>query len=143
MKLIKEFSEACVIRVNTPELRAKLRRIGYTEAQCGFGESYIPIDNLSMICTNMFSSGYYMGANGVWNDVLFDCGFNEDLFLALSALRNDTENNQWYICVRGCMSYNKIHHKGDWLFFSNKLISKYYWRKANKEEIINHFGIVQ
>ena len=29
-------------------------------------------------------------------DVLVDCGANEELFLAIAALRDDTDKNQWF-----------------------------------------------
>ena len=31
------------------------------------------------------------------DDVAFDCGDNEGLFLAIAAIRDDTDKNQWFI----------------------------------------------
>ncbi len=40
------FTTPCFIRKNTPELREKLERLGYTQAQNGHGEWSIPINQI-------------------------------------------------------------------------------------------------
>ena len=36
-----------------------------------------------------------------------DCGTNEELFLAIAALRDDTDKLQWFISPEGAWVYNK------------------------------------
>ena len=38
----------------------------------------------------------YKGCNGYWYEDDFDCGTNEELFLALAALRDDNDYMQWF-----------------------------------------------
>ena len=89
------FTQSCFIRKNTPELRKKLEELGYTNTPNGRGEWFIPIEELKYLVTYPIS-GCYQGCNGYWYEDDFDCGINEELFLALAALRDDTDNNQWF-----------------------------------------------
>lgn len=59
-----------------------------------------------------------------------DCGTNEELFLALAALRDDTDKFQWFISPEGIWAYNK---NNDSISVSPK------WRKATVYELIEHF----
>lgn len=88
------FTTAVIIRKNTPELREKLEKLGYNPTQNGHGEWFIPINKLSYLETFPLSKSY-MGRTGFWNSVI-DCGTNEELFLALAALRDDTDKDQWF-----------------------------------------------
>jgi hypothetical protein len=89
------FTTSCFIRKNTSSLRKNLEKIGYTQAQNGHGEWFIPINKLS--CLETFSDyNCYMGRSGLWSTSIIDCEDNESLFLALAALRDDTDNGQWF-----------------------------------------------
>lgn len=64
-------------------------------------------------------------------DVSIDCGTNEDLFLALAALREDTDKGQWF-CDNNDL----------WEQTYSDLPSRYMQmngHKATVEEIIEHF----
>lgn len=89
------FTQSCFIRKNTPELRNKLEELGYTNTPNGRGEWFIPIEELKYLVTYPIS-GCYQGCNGYWYEDDFDCGENEELFLALAALRDDTDKDQWF-----------------------------------------------
>lgn len=89
------FTQPCFIRKNTPELRKKLEELGYTNTPSGRGEWYIPIEELEYLVTYPIS-GCYQGCNGYWYEDDFDCGTNEELFLALAALRDDSDYMQWF-----------------------------------------------
>ena len=89
------FTQSCFIRKNTPELRNKLEELGYTYIQCGSAEWFIPIEELEYLVTYP-TRGYYQGCNGYWHEDDFDCGDNEELFLALAALRDDDNYMQWF-----------------------------------------------
>lgn len=87
------FTTPCFIKKNTPELRKKLEELGYEyhgqdtsygtpcNLYCSFG-SYFELSGTSM--PSRFES-------------VIDCGTNEELFLALASLRDDGNDNQWFI----------------------------------------------
>lgn len=61
-----------------------------------------------------------------------DCGTNEGMFLALAALRDDTDRNQYFV----------DDVAGVWERSESELPSKYmqlYGHKATAEEIVEHF----
>lgn len=61
-----------------------------------------------------------------------DCGTNEEMFLALAALRDDTDRNQWFV----------DDVAGVWERCESELPSKHmqmYGQKATAEEIVEHF----
>lgn len=86
-----EFIQPCFIQKNTPELRKKLEELGYkyngrdTES---WGAS-------ALYC---FDGKYYevYPAKPSRYHSIVDCGTNEELFLALAALRDDTPINSYY-----------------------------------------------
>ena len=79
-------------------------------------------------------------------DASIDCGTNEELFLAIAALRDDTDENQWFIM--DVEIYVDIP-KGTW-FQSTDCnggrcigiqIEVLYCHKATVDELIEHFKI--
>ena len=63
---------------------------------------------------------------------IIDCGTNEGMFLALAALRDDTDRNQWFV----------DDVAGVWERCESELPSKHmqmYGQKATAEEIVEHF----
>lgn len=58
-----------------------------------------------------------------------DCGENKELFLAVSALREDSDYRQWFT------------NGEDWFCSSETKISDNSWRKATLEELIEYFEI--
>lgn len=78
------------------------------------------------------------------NRSIIDCGINEDLFLAIASLRDDSDVGQWFVI--DTEAYTDIN-KGDW-FKSTDVNGKYhvgtkidplYCHKATVSEIIEHF----
>ena len=132
------FTQPCFIRKNTPELRKKLEELGYKDSV---------FDDLKSggIITFSSRSEYSVLANYHFNRVHalkshIDCGTNEELFLALSALRDDTDKNQWVIdeaneCFFGWEDSWSICDKDD----MNERVVYTHYRKATVEEIIEHF----
>lgn len=120
------FLQPCFIRKNTPELRKKLEELGYK-----MNLIYSPNEHNLYI-----GSGVYSSANFIDNYYL-DCGTNEELFLALAALRDDTDKNQW-------LTDGKIWGKfGEDLSLYPIPIINYLQSKGHKatvEEIIEHFN---
>ena len=105
------FIQPCFIRKNTPELRKKLEELGYTN---GAWESpHFEYPYLMCFPNRKFGlfkgEGFYMTEDDcriddkVWTynppKEYIDCGTNEELFLALVALRDDSNENQWFIAT--------------------------------------------
>ena len=132
-----KFLQNCFIRKNTPELRKKLRKNGirWNDFDDNRGEWLA------------YNSGMWIsvsqGHERVFPDHI-DCGLNEEMFLALTALREDTDIHQWFICKGSYKSQGDlgIIEEGTW--HKMNLRSLPYclarrWRKATVEEILEHF----
>ena len=149
----KTFTSSCFIRKNTSELRAKLVKMGHTICPCC---EFDNADWLKVSC----NPGLYRSVHGVgytdetyhqtqkeiFNDFLtttkfIDCGENEELFLALAALRDDTDKNQYFICTKTYTDgFDITHDKGYFAkCLTDNISSQKYWRKATVEELIEHF----
>ncbi len=120
-----EFTTQCFIRKNTANIRNRLKELGY------YCNPYLGWNNL-FTCVFGVNSVYSLDdydTNGLKEiDGLIDCGANEELFLAIAALRDDTDKYQWFIdgdlwfkCDdEVCNEGRKIH-------------------KATVDELIEHF----
>ena len=121
------FTTQCFICKNTTSIRNRLKELGY------YCNPYLGWHNL-FTCVFGINSVYSLddyGKNGLKGiDGLIDCGTNEDLFLALAALRDDTDKFQWFISPEGIWAYTK---NNDSISVSPK------WRKATVYELIEHF----
>ena len=146
------FIQPCFIRKNTPEIRKKLEELGYKPSYPIF--IYPEVFKHIAAC-NFFGSKYYGVSDdevshhgeikdAIKNGGMIDCGENEELFLALAALRDDTDINQWFIMdVEEYLYINQ----GDWFLATNRNGGKHigtqidpmYCHKATVEEIIEHF----
>ena len=97
------FTTPCFIRKNTPELRKKLEKLGYksrtisnNDKLCLATTANNVYAKYTIITNEMFDS---VDPHRTWNCAgRIDCGTNEELFLAIAALRDDTNENQWFIC---------------------------------------------
>lgn len=126
------FTEKCFIRKNTKELRDKLSDMGY---------NILPSANLQF--TNNISCGNGFCASILTNKSnkpdFIDCGDNEELFLAIAALRDDSNEHQWFV-----WDFEEGDEgKGDrWKLYDND--SNWCWwifevHKATVEELFNKF----
>lgn len=144
------FTTAAFIRRNTPELRKKLEELG---CNC----SSLRRDR-SCLCTAAYLNVYH-SIHPEWldnedirktNDI--DCGTNEELFLAIAALRDDTDDSQWFVTDSPLsVSYDDtvgndhyfIEPKGSMFFWDinwmNATIISGNFHKATVEELIEHF----
>ena len=96
------FTQPCFIRKNTPELRKMLLEFGYKP----FGSVKYEWDTGCGLSTdNRLGEFESFDNNGLKNIIKcgppdyensIDCGTNEELFLALAALRDDTPINSYY-----------------------------------------------
>ena len=96
------FTTPCFIRKNTEELRKKLEDIGYKNAGSSNHHDIIYTDTEHGVYFTTFAS------NITDDEVGYDCKYNRTLFLAIAALRDDTDNNQMF-----------INDKGDWGIYND------------------------
>ena len=154
------FTTAAFIRRNTPELRKKLEEFGYVK------NSPIWTDNCSIIWAYQYPEKRFDTPNYVIADSFdipfdkhsrlcgkfIDCRTNEELFLAIAALRDDTNENQWFVADSPLsVSYDDI--VGNDHYFTEPKGSMFFWdenwmhatiisgnyHKATVEELIEHF----
>lgn len=145
------FKQPCYIKNNNSYLRNKLKELGY---KCNNGKwmgTY-----LATFKRDEEHDLFYCGApeydliNNPSLNVSIDCGDNEELFLAIAALRDDSDRYQWFI------HNNKVFGDSGWEFckedkFERILFAciledeEYYtddtknYHKASIEELIEHF----
>ncbi|MDC1864207.1 hypothetical protein [Bacteroides uniformis] len=150
------FTTPAFILKNTPELRKKLKELGYEILNFGNttldahnydgNGSHKSIEEGRAIITsygNLY--GVIYDIDTVTKKGRIDCGTNEGLFLAIAALRDDTDKNQWFV-----LDYDNIweavgcyQHKGDFILCNH---DRWYCgtdvphaHKATVNELIEHF----
>lgn len=138
------FKETCFIRKNTKELREELSKLGYkfkvyaSKRQC-IATASSEDAKMSMqpaaaiICEDSFDSD---NPHITWNCAgRIDCGTNEEMFLALAALRDDSDLYQWMIVTdtKGTHWMKSVEDK----FAGDAAHSV--WRKATVEDIVEHW----
>lgn len=133
------FKQNCFIRKNTPELRKKLEELGYKYST----QNGIKSNNIVVSLGCIFDIYPIDTIKRGFNNCI-DCGTNEELFLALAALRDDIDKNQWFICQEDYLSFHGLKpiNKGEWQLNTqyDKLTYglKKLWRKATAEEILKN-----
>ena len=129
------FTEKCFIRKNTQELREKLDELGYIHTQNWSEKSK---NKCRMImCDNNYVSRYYYNYIESQDKDFFksfiDCGDNEDLFLAIAALQDKRDKNQWFVINK---TGRFVKCKTDiWIHIAEYEIA----HKATIEELFNKF----
>ena len=142
------FIQSCFIRKNTPELRNKLQDMGYRQNIYDKNEyPWLAVNH------NMFisvSEGFER-----LPEFNIDCGTNEELFLALAALRDDTPINSYYwfndnlfkcegLEIDRVLKNNTANYLLKCRHVDNSMIISCFKErnmiKATVEEIIEHFN---
>lgn len=129
------FTQSCFIRKNTPELRSNLERLGISVLM-DKGDDTGGILVQYGVATNIWSKVAFkdLASNGV-----IDCGENEELFVVLAALRDDSDYMQWFVWGKRWMlwKYDCNPHRTQ----STTGISSVFIRghKATVEELMEHF----
>ena len=149
------FTTSCFIRKNTPEIRKKLEELGHTICKCCEfeGAEWLHVCAIKDIYRTVHGIGYLdeeleiyglVTQEDIFNRFLkttksIDCGTNEELFLALAALRDEIDRNQWFVNTKNdwylCKDNKFREEIADWLLST----SADNWHKATVEEIIEHF----
>ena len=118
------FAKPCFIRKNTKELREYLRSIGYRSLN---NETIDNNCDCLMVSEgdpkNVESFAFYASYNHDFMDKYFsnrkdiiDCGDNEELFKAISALNDDNDYMQWF--TDSILFHWKLH-KFHWRFITD------------------------
>ena len=158
------FTTSCFIRKNSKELQNKLADIGYSICRCANFTNAEWLNTLPINGT-IHGKGYFDSDMELpdWtvekelsrfvseNPKYVDCGENEELFLAIAALRSDSDIHQWFVTdvdqhwvnlglymPKGsfelCLVDDKYMHQNG-LHLNNSVPA----HKATVEELINHF----
>ena len=136
------FTQKCFIRKNTPEIRKRLDEIGRAFIENGHGEWRIHVDkNEYLFCGDeQFCDDriyYYIGRvckpiEGI------NCGTNEELFLAIASLRDDSDKFQYF--TNGVFwikcSQLELKHELD-NNYEEFCVADFH--KATVQELIEHF----
>lgn len=145
------FTTPCFIRKNTPELRNKLEELGYRICIC------TKFNGATWLDTSTDGSVHGVGHFGedepcetheeslamfLYEHKAIDCDTNEDLLLALAALRDDSDYMQWFCDNRSdnwvmCKDKNNPKNlpRGGRGWWTDHGIL----HKASVEEILEHF----
>ena len=148
------FTTPCFIRKNTQELRRGLEELGYEILNSGNttldahnydgNGSHKSIEEGRAIITsygNLY--GVIYDIDTVTKKGRIDCGTNEELFLAIAALKDDTDNNQLFTNGKGDWGIYRDGSDGglsgmDFYGMPNDFeIDNYH--KATVDELIEHF----
>lgn len=143
------FTTPCFIRKNTEALRKKLEEIGYKMLNSGNttldahnydgNGSHKSIEEGRAIITsygNLY--GVIYDIDTVTKKGRIDCGTNEELFLAIAALRDDTDKNQWFTDGDKWILCPEIKFSTYWVYNDIDVnIDTVY--KATVDELIEYF----
>ena len=128
------FTTPCFIRKSTYKLRKKLDELGYRLFGAELNEDLCIFT--SPEC-GLYNIEFFNNIPHPDETDSVDCGTNEELFLAIAALRDDTDDNQWFT------------DGNDWFLCRYLKVGMHYqdmpeilfekWYKATVEELIEHF----
>lgn len=132
--MIKSFTTPCFVETKiTDSLIKKVKDLGYQITQNGYGEWFIPKENCHYLyCDNDTYQGekiYYAMAR-VMEPSGYKC-LNEEEFLAIAALSDKTDKNQWF--TDGYHWEKCLDDKANIVAWESKY--KTCLHKANPEEI--------
>lgn len=137
-----EFTTAAFIRRNTPELRKKLEELGYNHP------TDVIEDERFCIATSPANCNYHIIIKGAFDDTnphhtwncagRIDCGTNEELFLAIASLRDDTDKYQWFTDGDKWIMCPEIKFSTYWVY-NDIDVNTDIIHKATVKELIEHF----
>lgn len=129
------FTTPCFIRKNTDNIRNRLKELGY------YCNPYLGWHNLFTCIFGIISvySWYDDDINALKErDVLVDCGANEELFLAIAALRDDIDKFQWFTDGDKWILCPAIKFSTHWVY-NDIDVNIDTVHKATVDELIEHF----
>ena len=133
------FIRSCYIRKNTHELRERLKSIGLRFPRGPYQPEQYPA---LMAMNGIVYKSYLIKPTRFYNTP--DCGTNEEVFVAIASIRDDSDKYQWFICMEDGFDLDIEPIKaGEWRYNDeyDKLPRRLRksWRKANINEIFEHF----
>lgn len=141
-----EFTTPCFIRKNTQELRRWLEELGYSKnypewtVDCSIIWAYqYPIkgfDTPNYVIADSFDIPF--DKHSALCGKFIDCGTNEELFLAIAALRDDTDKNQWFTDGDKWILCPEIKFSTYWVY-NDVDVNLDVIHKATVNELIEHF----
>lgn len=138
------FTQPCFIKRNTPELRRKLEELGMKRYPMFYADW--SDDDRPYLCCDIHWYTYLSAPTTGKRGKPIDCGTNEELFLALASLRDDTAFMQWFVCDKEKPGALGLERKGNWFLWTigtepeaGDMLGVYY-HKATVKEIIRHFS---
>lgn len=145
------FTTPCFIRKNTQELRRGLEELGYEILNSGNttldAHSYDGKGSHKSIEEGRAIITSYGNLYGVIYDIdtvtkkgRVDCGTNEELFLAIAALRDDTDKYQWFTDGNKWIMCPAIKFSSYWVY-NDIDVNIDTVHKATVDELIEHFKI--
>lgn len=130
------FTQPCFIKDNTSCIRDKLEEFGYKP----FLHNLFSLPYLSTK-----QDGFYFQTDANRDEAL-ECNTVET-FLAIAALRDDSNDKQFFICTESDKETELV--KGEFRVYEDCLFHyedgdivfpAYYWKKATVNELIEHFN---
>ena len=137
------FIQPCFIRKNTPELINKLIDLGYVKAL--FDEEYTKSESYGLIVDqgDIAPLEHPLQEDEImFTYNFFDCGTNEELFLAIAALRDDKPDYQWFLWEHNDGEYHTEENDSWRQYIPGEHWEEWWWfevRKATVEELIEFF----
>lgn len=140
------FTTPCFIHKNTQELRRGLEELGYSKNypkwtdDCSIIWAYqYPVKGFDIPCYVIADSfDIPFDKHSVLCGKFIDCGANEELFLAIAALRDDTDKYQWFTDGDKWILCPKIKFSTYWVY-NDIDVNTDTIHKATVNELIEHF----
>ena len=135
--MFTQFTQKCFIRKNTPGLVRKLEILGGRNGCVFFHEKY----NIVSASPYFFRCIRNDMVDSLIKDAYIDCGTNDELFLAIASLRDDSDSMQWFVHKDGYFIFcdqSELKHVID----NNDECMDYCvadFNKATVQELIEHF----
>ena len=141
-----KFTSPCFVRVEDAgkrkELAEWLKRIGYTVCRCCLFDGWN-----TLLCTQSgeahgipdhdgdtgYNIGWFKAEDADKDHPSYDCGENFELFMALAAMNDENDNEQYFVTELAGSSYCVHKNRNTNLGYSLTC------RKATAKEIIEHF----
>jgi len=137
------FIQNCFIRKNTKDLRNKLKEIGYKLNHGKVWGKYLACFKTEDTNECMFVASPKYDLEKMPNYInAINCGEDENLFLAIAALRDDSDYMQWFIFDEDIKIDAKIFHKkGEFMLHekTDDVLKSHFYHKATVEELIEYF----
>ena len=150
------FTKQCYIKKNTKELRDKLKALGYKLNHGKTWGKYLVCFKINGTeeCRFVATPEYDLKNMPDFKNAI-DCGTNEELFLAIAALRDDSDYMQWFVSKGWKDGFGNVEDK--WVLcdqdtleyfgavnnspntYNRKKYPEFGWHKATVKELIEHF----